>query len=108
MVNETSPVDGNGLTKYKVEELLKNVSDLQKRIETLEKDLIESRLERERIIATTKANLDKDLNDIKEDVNDVKVDLATIGTRLTLFQGAQAVFTTIAGVVASIVGIIVK
>lgn len=104
MADETSPINGNGITKYKVEELVKSVSDLTKRVEELEKELISTRIERAKEITTAKEDVERKVDELKEDVGDIQVELATIGSRLTLFQGAQAIFTTIAGVVASIVG----
>src|SRR5512139_1091398 len=104
MADETTPVNGNGITKYKVEELLKTVSDLTKRVEQLEKGLIAIPIDRNKAIEETKSEICESVDDIKEDIKEIEIEMTKINSRLTIFQGAQAIFTTIAGVIASIVG----
>lgn len=95
MAEDISP--NNGLTKYRQDALEKTVADLLKRVESLEKDLIATRLEREKNINAAK-------DEVEDEITDLKVEMAKLSSRLTIFQGIQATFTTIAGVVASILG----
>lgn len=51
--------------------------------------------------------LDKQADDIEsltKSVGELQVDIARLQERMTIFQAAQAVFTTIAGVAAAFVG----
>lgn len=104
MADETTSINGNGVTKYQVGELLKTVSDLTKRVEELEKGLIAVPIDRNKVIEETKSEICDSVDGVKEDIKDLEIEMTKINSRLTMFQGAQAIFTTIAGVIASIVG----
>lgn len=116
---EETPMAEDKLTAMKIENIRSDVSDTKKELEALRRDYdskvkdLEDEMRRVRDQNTLyRAELDqlrRDIESLKhsdtgKEVGQLKVDLAKLTERLTVMQVIQTTYSTVAGIVAAVVG----